>query len=348
MMNGIDISSWQEGIDIAALTTTDFVIVKATQGTGYKDPTFNTFLQAALKAGKKIGAYHYANGAGWQAEADHFLSVVKPYLGKIMLALDWETGSSNAAKNSAFDDPGYAKKWLDYVREKTGTIPMIYMSQSVAASKNWSEVYKTYPLWGAQYANYNRIDYTDYPWSSGNWGPWGAKPTMDQYTSSGKITGYSGNLDLNLYYGDAKDWDAMCGGKKYKIGWNKDSKGWWYAKSDNSYAVSEWLKIDGEWYYFDANGYMAASQWTVSSGKPYYLGANGQMVRNMTVIINEHGQLVPAEGYYHLLGDVPEVYRAELDKLVESGKLKGKGGAGENMVLDMSEEAVRVLIIANR
>ena len=32
-LNGVDIANYQAGINIAAMTTTDFVIVKATQGT---------------------------------------------------------------------------------------------------------------------------------------------------------------------------------------------------------------------------------------------------------------------------------------------------------------------------
>lgn len=41
MMNGIDISSWQEGIDLNAVPT-DFIIIKATEGTRFIDDTFKT------------------------------------------------------------------------------------------------------------------------------------------------------------------------------------------------------------------------------------------------------------------------------------------------------------------
>lgn len=350
MLNGIDISSYQDGINIAALTTTDFVIVKATQGTGYTDSTFKKFVEAAINAGKKIGAYHYANGTGWQAEADHFLSVVKPYIGKIMLALDWETGTSNAAKNSQFNNTSYAKSWLDYVKKQTGVTPVIYMSQSTTTGKNWANVYKDYPLWGAQYASYNAMDYTSSPWSSHNWGPWGSTPKIDQYTSSGRIKGYTGNLDLNLFYGSASDWDAMCGSpqKAYAVGWNKDNKGWWYAKTETAYAASEWLRIDGKWYYFNSEGYMMANQWKAENGNYYYLGAGGAMVTNRMVVIDSDGKLVPGCGYYYKLGDVPAMYRPELDKLIEAGKLRGKGGEGDNMNLDMSEDALRAIIIMSR
>lgn len=350
MLNGIDISAFQSGINIAALTTTDFVIVKATQGTGYTSEMFTAQITAAIKAGKRVGAYHYATGAGAEAEANHFLSVVKPYLGKILLSLDWETGSSSAAKNAAWGNIAYAKKWLDLVKEKTGITPILYTSEAVAASGNWNAVAKEYKLWGAQYANYNAMNYTSNPWSSGGWGPWGSNPTIQQYTSSGRIAGYSGNLDLNLFYGNGADWDAMCRTAKetYTPGWHKNEKGWWYAKDETNYAAAEWEKIDGEWYYFDKEGYMVANQWQYTNGNAYYLGADGTMVKSRTLKIDEDGKLVPSGGYYYTLGDVPEVYRTELHKLVKAGKLKGKGGTGDEMILDMTEDAVRILVIMNR
>jgi len=33
-----------------------------------------------------------------------------------------------------------------------------------------------------------------------------------QYTSSGRLSGYSGDLDLDVFYGDRAAWDAYAGG----------------------------------------------------------------------------------------------------------------------------------------
>lgn len=43
-----------------------------------------------------------------------------------------------------------------------------------------------------------------------------------------------------------------------------------------------------------------------------------------------------------------ETYRATLDKLVRKGYLKGKGGEGEDLLLDLSEDTVRTLVILDR
>ena len=63
MMNGIDISSYQTGIDLSKVPC-DFVIIKATGGTGYVNPDCDRVFKQALALGKKIGVYHFANEKG--------------------------------------------------------------------------------------------------------------------------------------------------------------------------------------------------------------------------------------------------------------------------------------------
>ena len=58
--------------------------------------------------------------------------------------------------------------------------------------------------------------------------------------------------------------------------WHKNSRGWWYAYPDGSYAKSCWLLLKGVWYHFDAAGYMQTG-WLKIGGKWYFLAANGAM-----------------------------------------------------------------------
>ena len=52
---------------------------------------------------------------------------------------------------------------------------------------------------------------------------------------------------------------------------------------------------------------------------------------------------------YEKLKDVTnQTYRQTLDKLVEKGLLKGKGGEGEDLLLDLAEDNVRMLVILDR
>jgi hypothetical protein len=186
-----------------------------------------------------------------------------------------------------------------------------------------------YAQWYAQYADKA---------STNSWDFW-------QYSSSYTIPGCSGRFDINVMAHSG----SVTSSRKYTVGWHQDSKGWWYADTSNTYYKGRWAKIDGKWYSFDKEGYMLSNTWQVEAGgDTYYLGADGDMQTNMVVGLGSDGKLQPIEPWYHTLGEVPNGYRKELDKLVDAGKLKGKSGSGDDMVLDMPLSALRVLIILNR
>src|ERR1700739_2829988 len=52
------------------------VILKATQGTGFVDPTFAPRIADARDAGMLVGAYHFMDGSSPIEQVAHFLSVV--------------------------------------------------------------------------------------------------------------------------------------------------------------------------------------------------------------------------------------------------------------------------------
>lgn len=209
-MKGIDISKYQK--DISNFNGVDFVIVKATEGVGYVDKSCDTLYQKAKAQGKKLGVYHFArpdlNSA--EAEANFFVENVKGYVKEAILVLDWEPGGSvvvgdNAIPNISRVD--WAKAWLDKVYSLTGVKPIIYMSQSPENSYDWSQVANAdYGLWVAKYGANN--------------GQQGTQPTIKywkfyalwQYTSKGRVSGYNGDLDLDVFSGDTSAWDKYAGG----------------------------------------------------------------------------------------------------------------------------------------
>ena len=123
-MKGIDISNWQANLNAGTINA-DFVIVKATEGTGYVNPVCDRHYQQAKAAGKKLGVYHFArNGSNSaRAEAEFFVNNIKGYIKEAILVLDWEDGGN--VYNVA-----WAKEWLDIVQQLTGVKPLIYMSES--------------------------------------------------------------------------------------------------------------------------------------------------------------------------------------------------------------------------
>ena len=196
-MNGIDISGWQNGINLAAVPC-DFVICKATQGTGFTSSDCVRQVEQALSLGKKVGVYHYIGGQGAVAEMDLFTGFVKRWAGRVMLVLDWEQG-----ENRAWGNLGYLDQCIARVIERTGVVPVVYASASVFP---WDLCRKrNCGTWVAQYANNKPTGYQSAPWNEGKYGC-----MMRQYSSHGRLPGYGGNLDLNKFYGDGAAWDRYA------------------------------------------------------------------------------------------------------------------------------------------
>lgn len=207
-MNGIDISSHQTGINLSSVPC-DFAIIKATQGTSYVNPDCDRAYQQAKKAGKCLGVYHYAGGKDAVDEANFFLENVKGYIGEAMLVLDFES-----YQNSAYSQgPTWCKKFLDQVYNQTKVRALVYISKSVCREFDWSAIAPNHGLWVAQYASNNTVNgYDSTPWTDNKgYGAWSG-PAIFQYTSSGRLSGWNGNLDLNIAYMDRSGWNKYAGG----------------------------------------------------------------------------------------------------------------------------------------
>jgi len=198
-MNGIDIASYQAGINLNVVPC-DFVIVKATEGTGYVNPDCDRAYQQAKNAGKCLGVYHYANGGSVTAEADYFLKNIKGYTGEAILCLDWEGVNNPRFRNNDFP---WVKQWLDYVYSKTGVKPLLYTSQ--AEMSRFSGI-GDYGMWIAQYADMNPTGYQETPWNEGTY-----NCAIRQYSSNGMLNGWGSGLDLDKFYGDRNAWNKYAG-----------------------------------------------------------------------------------------------------------------------------------------
>ena len=218
-MNGIDISSWQKNLIVSNLgEDTEFIIVKATGGAGYSNPYFNYHIEQTLETGRLAGAYHYAREKGFASnpytEAEYFVSKIDKYIGKILLALDWEEDLSAGVF--------WAFEWLNKVYEFTGIKPLVYTSQSVCANSNWSQVAEAgYGLWLAQYKNTAVTRYQDNPWTKGDIGAFDGY-YIHQYSGNGRISGYSSPVDLNKFFGTRENWMKLAK-PNYKAGETQDN-----------------------------------------------------------------------------------------------------------------------------
>ena len=336
----IDVSEHNGSISWAAVKKAgiNYAIIRDGYGTSHVDNYFKRNMEGAIAQGIHVGIYHFSyalSTAGAKAEAEYVLKLLEPYKGKIVMPVffDFE-----------YDTVAYAKKQGVTLGKEAFNAHTVAFCDTIQAAGYRAGVYYNldylrryvdidrigkYVQWYAQYASAPSVTGYD----------------LWQYSSSYTIAGCTGKFDVSVL----KNSGSITNSRKYKLGWHKDDRGWWYADTETTYYKDRWAKINGKWYSFDKEGYMLSNTWQVEAGgDTYYLGAEGDMQTNMVVGLGSDGKLQPIEPWHHTLGEVPEGYRKELDKLIAAGKLKGKGGSGDDMVLDMPLSALRVLIILSR
>ena len=199
MLQGIDISSWQEGIDIdKALDSVDFCIVKATGGTQYVNPFCDQWVQRCIDKSKLWGFYHFANDINYNSpteEADYFYQNCKNYFGHGIPVLDWEVDVG----------VGWVNMFVRRIHELTGIWCWVYgnpwrFSQG-NVEQNCGRWIASYPGW--IFHPTPGFDPGEPPDCDGLVAAW-------QYASDGEVPGFSGNIDMNVYYGDASSWIAYA------------------------------------------------------------------------------------------------------------------------------------------
>lgn len=118
----IDISHHNGTIDLSNAQRAGVVgiIQKATQGTSYRDPTYQTNFQQAQSLSLMWGAYHFGNGDDGIAQADSFLNAVQPTAGTL-LVLDFE--SNTAGSTMSLQD---VKDFVTHIQAATGVWPGLY------------------------------------------------------------------------------------------------------------------------------------------------------------------------------------------------------------------------------
>ena len=198
MLNGFDISKYQAGIPLWAVPS-DFVIVQHSCG-NYVEPTFEAQVSGALRAGKSLGLYHFITGS--DGEIETFVNGIKGYAGKAVVALDWETGGG---LNSRWGDWNYLREFIEAIQKNLGVNPLLYASADVYNQLRDLGSETNCGLWIAQYADDNPTGYQSAPWNEGAY-----DMALYQYSSTGGLPGWGGDLDLDLFYGNENAWNAYA------------------------------------------------------------------------------------------------------------------------------------------
>lgn len=204
---GIDVSSNQDE-RVVRDAQNDFAIVKVSGNPhGYAWNYVNPYAAQQLKDGMSknglVGGYHFTYGKDAVEEADFFVEQFKKLglEGKCWPVIDYEAQALGLGA-------AWLKKFADRVYKKLGVKPLVYASGSVIVEQDLFSL--GYPIWCANY--YNGYDEVDGRSTAGmKIYPGCEKSVMWQFTSQGKVKGYSGLLDCDVYFGTAADFKKNYG-----------------------------------------------------------------------------------------------------------------------------------------
>ena len=195
---GIDVSKWNGSINWNAVKQSgvSFVIIRCgyrgcTQGGLIEDPNFHTYASGAEAAGLKVGVYFFSQAINEREaveEASMAISMAQRHRISYPIFIDSEYGSNS--HNARADGLGKAERTA-ICRAFCETIRSAGYTSGVYASKSWfynkldAGSLNNYKIWLAHYCS--KTDYT-------------GKYELWQSSSTGRINGISGNVDINTSY----------------------------------------------------------------------------------------------------------------------------------------------------
>jgi GH25 family lysozyme M1 (1,4-beta-N-acetylmuramidase) len=192
LFEGIDVSVYQGAIDWEAAKAdgVEFAIIRAGYGkyASQKDKYFDTNMKNAQAAGLPCGAYWFSYAVTVEdaiKEADAFYEVIKDYQFEYPVSFDMEAEKQTKLTKdevSAIIDAFCSRM------ESYGYYVSLYSYASFLNNKVTDDIFEKYDIWVAHYN-------TTKPSFDKKYGLW-------QYSSTGKIDGITGNVDLDFVYMD--------------------------------------------------------------------------------------------------------------------------------------------------
>lgn len=192
-VRGIDISAHNGSIDFRRVRKAGmkFVFMKASEGEDFKDRNFKINYQKAVKAGLRVGAYHFFRfDKDGVDQAINFLEAVGGRRMDLGLAVDVE-----AQGNPKGIPPEVVKERLMAMAEYLyleGRQVTFYTNRK-GYEDYLMDTFAGYPLWICSFSEYP-ID--------AEWRFW-------QFNHRGRVDGVRGDVDMNAFFGSEKDWKVF-------------------------------------------------------------------------------------------------------------------------------------------
>ncbi|MCM1185882.1 MAG: Ig-like domain-containing protein [Lachnoclostridium sp.] len=193
---GIDVSKYNGNIDWNAVKNSgvSYVIIRVgyrgyTQGSLVDDSKFAANIKGATAAGLKVGVYFFTQAVDQVEaveEASMVLERIKGYTISYPVFLDVEPSGGKGRADSLSKETRTAvcKAFCETI-QNSGYTAGIYANKTWLTEKIDTSQLSAYKIWLAQYAAT--------PTYKGRYDMW-------QYKSTGKVSGISGNVDMNISY----------------------------------------------------------------------------------------------------------------------------------------------------
>ncbi len=193
-VRGIDVSKWNGNINWQAVKNSgiEYVIIRcgyrgSSQGMLIEDPKYQSNIKGAIEAGLKVGVYFFTQAiseAEAVEEASMVLEQVKNYQITYPIFLDVEASGGRADGIDKDTRTAVCKAFCQTI-QSAGYTAGIYANKTWLETKMDGGVLSAYKIWLAQYAAT--------PTYGGRYDMW-------QYQATGKVSGISGDVDMNWSY----------------------------------------------------------------------------------------------------------------------------------------------------
>lgn len=199
-VKGVDVSAHNGDIDFNQLVEQgiDFVYIKGTEGTDFKDREFNVNYRKATEAGLKVGMYHFFrfDTSGYMQALNVINSLNFRKL-DLPVAIDIEEWTNPRMIN--VDSVVKQVKIMAETLADEGLDVVIYTNKD-GYSKFYHNRLEKYPLWICSFSD------IDDKYNCVFW----------QYSHRGKLKGMERLVDMNLFNGNDSTWKKYISSMNYR------------------------------------------------------------------------------------------------------------------------------------
>lgn len=198
-IRGIDVSAHNGMMNLEAARASgiEFIYIKASEGKDFRDQNFRLNYAKARHAGMKIGAYHYFRfDAGGVEQALNLINAVGYRKLDLGVAVDVEdAGNASGVPSDTILDR--LSRMAEYLNLRGYRV--VFYSNRDGVYEYLDKAVPGSPLWICSF-NQTPIER--------DWVFW-------QYDHHGKVAGIKGDVDLDTFYGDRKDWEEFLNNQQY-------------------------------------------------------------------------------------------------------------------------------------